>query len=66
MPGIRRRRERLQKLIEGIHARWKPDQEYLPPPTAGKLVRLDSALRVTPPKGKEVGYVPIVIGQRKP
>lgn len=59
------RRERLQKLIEGVHARWKPDQEYLPPPTAGNLVRLDPALRVTPPKGKEVGYVPIVVGQRK-
>jgi hypothetical protein len=29
----------------------------------GKLARLDPALLVTPPKGLEVGYVPIVTRQ---
>jgi hypothetical protein len=36
----------------------------MPPPTRGTLVALDPALRVTPPKGLEVGYVPIVTGQK--
>jgi hypothetical protein len=33
------------------------------PPTMGELVALDPALLVTPPKGMEVGYVPIVTRQ---
>jgi len=33
------------------------------PPTRGELVALDPALFVTPPKGMEVGYVPIVTHQ---
>jgi hypothetical protein len=33
------------------------------PPRFGKLVTLDPALLVTPPKGLEVGYVPIVTRQ---
>jgi len=33
------------------------------PPGIGKLVALDPALLVTPPKGLEVGYVPIVTRQ---
>ena len=32
-------------------------------PTVGKLADLDPALIVTPPKGLEVGYVPIVTRQ---
>jgi hypothetical protein len=46
-----------------VHAKWKPKQEYMAPPTFGKLVSLDPALLVTPPKGFEVGYVPIVTAQ---
>jgi hypothetical protein len=30
------------------------------PPSSGTLARLDPALLVAPPKGLEVGYVPIV------
>jgi hypothetical protein len=36
---------------------------YLPPPTVGKLADLDPAGIVTPPKGMEIGYVPIVTRQ---
>jgi hypothetical protein len=58
------RKERLQKLVEGMHAHWTIDREYMAPPTSGSLVRLDPALIVAPPKGMERGYVPIVVGQR--
>jgi hypothetical protein len=56
-------RERLQKRVEMLHRRWTKDREYLPPPTVGTLAHLDPALLVTPPKGLEVGYVPIVTRQ---
>ena len=46
-----------------LHAKWTKDREYLPPPTVGKLADLDPALIVTPPKGLEIGYVPIVTRQ---
>jgi len=58
------RKQRLQKLVSEIQARWTIDRQYMPPPTAGSLVRLDPALIVTPPPGMETGYVPIVVGQR--
>lgn len=58
------KKERLQKLVAAIHGRWTIDRDYMPPPRSGSLVRLDPALIVTPPKGMETGYVPIVIGQR--
>jgi hypothetical protein len=57
------KKKNLQALIEKIHAKWKPNRAYMPAPTTGKLVTLDPALTVTPPKGMEIGYVPIVIGQ---
>ena len=57
---------RLQSLVEQIHANWTVDKEYLPAPSRGSLVELDSALLVTPPKGMERGYVPIATNQRKP
>ena len=57
-------KQRLQKLISEIHARWTINREYMPSPTGGSLVKLDPALVVTPPKGMEHGYVPIVVGQR--
>ena len=56
-------RESLQKRVEMLHKKWTKDREYLPPPTVGKLADLDPALIVTPPKGLEIGYVPIVTRQ---
>src|SRR4051794_18259705 len=56
-------RENLQKRVELLHKKWTRDREYLPPPTVGKLADLDPALLVTPPKGLEIGYVPIVARQ---
>jgi hypothetical protein len=34
------------------------------PPTKGELVALDPALLVTPQKGMDLGYVPIVTHQK--
>lgn len=56
-------RETLQKRVEMLHKTWTKDREYLPPPTVGKLSDLDPAVIVTPPKGLEIGYVPIVTRQ---
>ena len=56
-------REEIQKKIEKIHKIWTRNRNYLPSPTAGKLAEIDPALIVTPPKGFEVGYVPIVSRQ---
>ena len=57
-------KERLQSLVEKIHIEWPTNRNYMPPPSSGKLVELDLALSVKPPKGLEVGYVPIVTSQR--
>ena len=54
----------LQALIEKLHASWPIDRDYLAPLRTGELVSLDPALLVSPPAGMEVGYVPIVTGQR--
>jgi hypothetical protein len=56
---------RLQAFVEQLHSHWGVDQEYMAPPTTGSLVSIDPALMVTPPKGMEVGYVPIVTRQEK-
>ncbi len=56
---------RLQALIEKIQANWPITRDYMAPPSSGKLATLDSALIVTPPKGLEVGYVPIVTRQER-
>ena len=56
-------REDLQKKVEKIHRVWKKDREYLPPPTTGSLASLDPAQIVKPPKGYEIGYVPIATKQ---
>ena len=56
-------RENLQKRVVMLHKKWTKDREYLPPPTVGKLADLDPAVIVTPPKGMEIGYVPIVTRQ---
>lgn len=61
-------REQLQRRVEMIHRSWKKDREYLAPPPAGKLAEIDPALIVQPPKGLEIGYVPVATRQelRKP
>lgn len=56
-------REEIQRKVEKIHRLWTKNRNYLPPPSAGKLAEIDPALIVTPPKGLEVGYVPIVTRQ---
>jgi hypothetical protein len=56
-------REAIQKRVELLHKNWIKDREYLPPPSVGKLADLDPAVIVTPPKGLEIGYVPIVTRQ---
>ena len=53
----------LQALVEKIHAQWPIGRDYMAPPSRGALATLDPALLVTPPKGLEVGYVPIVTRQ---
>jgi hypothetical protein len=57
-------REEVQRRVELLHRAWTKDRTYLPPPTTGTLASIDPALLVTPPKGFEVGYVPIAIKQR--
>lgn len=56
-------REEMQRRVEMLHRFWTRDREYLPPPMTGKLAEIDPALIVSPPKGLEVGYVPIVTRQ---
>jgi len=56
-------REEAQRRVELLHRAWTKDREYLAPPATGTLATLDPALLVTPPKGLEVGYVPIVLRQ---
>ena len=53
----------LQSRIEQIQANWPINRSYMALPSSGALATLDSALIVTPPKGMEIGYVPIVTRQ---
>ena len=57
------KKEKLQSFVEKIHANRPIDRDYMAPPSRGTLATLDPALLVTPPKGLEVGYVPIVTRQ---
>lgn len=57
------KKARLQAFVEKIHAAWPIDRDYMAPLRFGNLATLDPALLVTPPKGLEDGYVPIVIRQ---
>jgi hypothetical protein len=57
------KKAKLQAFVEKLHASWPIDRDYMPPPSRGRLVALDPALIVTPPKGLEAGYVPIVTRQ---
>ena len=56
-------REQMQKKVEKIHRSWPKDHNYLAPPNFGKLASIDPALIVKPPKGLEIGYVPIATKQ---
>jgi hypothetical protein len=56
-------RERMQQRVELLHRNWTKDRAYLPSATTGRLAALDAGVLVTPPKGFEVGYVPIVTRQ---
>jgi len=56
----------LQAFVEKLHANWSIGRDYMRPPGRGELAALDPALLVTPPKGMEVGYVPIVTHQATP
>ena len=56
-------RERMQAKVEKLHRSWTKNRNYLPPPTLGKLANLDPAQIVKPPKGMEIGYVPIATRQ---
>ncbi|MES2595579.1 MAG: sialate O-acetylesterase [Verrucomicrobiota bacterium] len=56
-------REEVQARVEKLHRTWTKDRDYLTPPDVGSLAHLDPALILTPPKGLEVGYVPIATRQ---
>lgn len=56
-------RRKLQSFVEKLHARWRINEEYMPPPSSGSLAALDAAQIVRPPKDLSVGYVPIITRQ---
>ena len=57
-------REEMQRRVELLHKYWTKEKEYLPAPLLDvELTELDPALIVEPPKGFEIGYVPIVTSQ---
>jgi len=56
-------REEMQRRVELLHRNWTMEKEYLPPPMIGRLADIDPALILIPPKGLEIGYVPIVTSQ---
>ena len=58
-------KQRLQAVVAKIHTQWTTKKEYLPPPSTGTLATLDPALLVKPPRGLEVGYVPIAVRQQQ-
>ena len=57
-------KRKLQAFVEKIHKEWLSNQNYMAPPQNGELASMDPALIVKPPAGMEIGYVPIVTGQR--
>lgn len=58
-------RAKLQQRVELIHANWSHTDEYLAPPSIGRIATIDPAALVQPPPGLEIGYVPIVTRQEK-
>lgn len=57
-------RAELQRRAELIHRHWRIDGRYLAPVSRGKLAEIEPQQIVTPPKGMEIGFVPIVTRQR--
>ena len=57
-------RELVQKRVELMHKHWSIKDKYFPDP-AQPLASVDQGVIVTPPKGLEVGYVPICAHQQK-
>jgi hypothetical protein len=53
----------MQTQVERLHRSWTKEREYLAPPSVGTLAELDPAQLVRPPKGLEIGYVPIATRQ---
>jgi Tfp pilus assembly major pilin PilA len=53
----------IQGAIEKMQNQWN-NFAMMKDPTVGSLVSFDEGLMVTPPKGLEVGYVPIVVKQK--
>jgi hypothetical protein len=51
------------QIIVGKIANWPIDRAYMASPSRGTPVSLEPALFVTPPKGMEVDYLPIVTHQ---
>ncbi len=58
-------RNKLQERVELIHANWSHTDEYLTPPSIGRIATIDPATIIQPPAGLEIGYVPIVTRQEK-
>ena len=58
-------RVKLQARVELLHRNWSHKDEYLKPPTVGRIATLDPRGIVEPPAGLEIGYVPIVTRQEK-
>lgn len=56
-------KEKLQAIVEKLHATWRNNTDFIPAPSRGTLSTFDSAQLVTPPAGLEVGYVPIITRQ---
>lgn len=57
--------KKLQHRVELVHKNWSLTDKYLSGPAEGELARFDEAQIVVPPAGLEIGYVPIVLEQRK-
>lgn len=53
----------IQGAIEKMQREWN-NFAMMKKPTSGTLASFDEGLLVTPPKGLEIGYVPIVVEQK--
>jgi hypothetical protein len=68
-PALRRinltrtERTHLQRVVTRMQQTWSTTQDYMAPPSSGRLASFDANLLVTPPPGKEAGYVPVIISQ---
>ena len=59
----------IQSRIEQMHKEWGDNQEFIPTPNSIEnfhLVELDNGQIVKPPKGKEYGWVPLVLEMEAP